>query len=168
MLWRIFFLMFFIFSTTFCLAFSSWSVLVHEGESWNGAASKLPRLDWYRGRPRDFGAVTLRKPDLTVWVISKFSHREQGHEGEEIATITGLRPASFLSCPEYNHFHNIKQSYLVTRSLETFPSHLYASFFFKEIHIKLWFIAVRSCWIFTFSLWRVVFVLQTQVLMWIV
>lgn len=67
--------------------------------------------------PRIYRAVTLRKPDLTVWVISQFSHWEQGHEGEEIAAITGLRPASFLSCTEYNHFHNIKQSYLVTRSL---------------------------------------------------
>lgn len=38
----------------------------------------------------------------------------------------------------------------------------------KEIHIKRSFVAVRSCWIYAFSLWRVIFVLQTQVLMWIV
>lgn len=57
---------------------------------------------------RIYRAGTLRKPDLTVWVISRFSHGEQGHEGEEIAAITGLRPASFLSSTEYNHFHNIK------------------------------------------------------------
>lgn len=70
--------------------------------------------------PRIYRAVTVKRPDLTVWVISQFSHREQGHEGEEIAARTGLRPASFLSCTQYNHFHNIKQSYLVTL-VERFP-----------------------------------------------
>lgn len=89
--------------------------------------------------PGIYRAVTLRKPDLTVWVIFQFSHREQGHEGEEIAAITGLRPASFLSSAEYNHFHNIKQSYLVTRFPATYMP------LFKEIHMKQWFIAVRSC-----------------------
>lgn len=77
---------------------------------------------------RIYRAGTLRKPDLTVWVISQFSHGEQGHEGEEITAITGLRPASFLSSAEYNHFHNIKHCYLVTGSFERLPSHLYASF----------------------------------------
>lgn len=84
-------------------------------------------------KPRIYRAVALGKPDLTVWVISPFSHREQGHEGEEIAAKTGPGPASFLSCTEYNHFHNITQSYLVTRSLETFPSHLYSSFWERFI-----------------------------------
>lgn len=113
---------FFFFAT--CLpAFSPWSILVHQAESWNGTLSQLPSKD-----PRICRARTLRKPDLAVWVISRFSHREQGHEGEEIAAITGLRPASFLSCAEYNHFHNIKHSYLDTGSFERLPSHLYASF----------------------------------------